>query len=72
MRYCRTKFCEEERERMDMSYGLSGVGTMHVINFLKQRITTAGAKIHRYNQMNLQYHQNSMFRGSFTKYLMKR
>ena len=43
--YCRTKLAEEERERMDRSYGLSDKGTINVINFPKQRITTAGAKI---------------------------
>ena len=48
---------------MDRSYGLSDKETVHVINFLKQRISTAGAKIHRYNQKNLQYHQNNMFRS---------
>ena len=62
MWYCRIKLSEEEKERMDRSYGLSDKGTIHVINFLKQRITTAGAKIRRYNQRNQQYHQNNMFR----------
>ena len=38
-------------------------GTIHVIKFLKQRITSAGAKIRWYNQRNLQYHQNNMFRN---------
>ena len=42
-------------ESMDRSYGLSDKGTIHVINFLKQRIISAGAKIRRYNQRNLQY-----------------
>ena len=63
VQYCRTKLGEEERERMDRSYGLSDKGTTHVIHFLKHRITTAGAKIRRYNQWNLQYHQNNMFRN---------
>ena len=63
LRYCRAKLGEEERERMDMSYGVSDKGTIHVINFLKQRITTAGAKNHQCNQRNLQYHQNNMFRN---------
>ena len=44
-----------EKNRMDRSYELSDKGTIHVINFLKLRITTAGAKIRRYNQGNLQY-----------------
>ena len=48
---------------MDRSYGLSDKGTIHVINFLKQRITTAGVMIHQYNQRNVQYHQNNMFRN---------
>ena len=47
VQYCRTK----------------GKWTIHIINFLKQRITTAGAKILRYNQRNLQYHQNNMLRN---------
>ena len=38
---------------MGRSYGLSGKGTIHIINFLKQRITTAEAKICRCNQRNL-------------------
>ena len=59
VQYCRRKLGEKERERMDMS----DKGVIHVINFLKQRITTAGAKICRYNQRNLQYHQNNMFRN---------
>ena len=52
VRYCRKKLGEEEKERMDRSYGLSEKGTTHIINFLKQRITTGGAKIRRYNQRN--------------------
>ena len=48
---------------MDRSYGLSDKGTNHAINVLKQRITTDGAKIHRYYQRNEQYHQNNMFRN---------
>ena len=59
VRYCRTKLGEEESERMDRSYGLSDKETIHVINFVKRRITTAGAKIRRYNQRHLQYHQNN-------------
>ena len=62
VRYYRTKL-DEERERMDRSYGLSEKGTIHVINVLKQRITTAGAMIQRYKQTNLQYHQNNMCRN---------
>ena len=62
VRYCRTKLGEYKRERMNRSYGLSDKGTINVINFLKQRNTTAGAKICLYNQRNLQYHQNNMFR----------
>ena len=53
---------------MDRSYGLSDKGTIHVINVLKQRINTAGAKICRYNQRNLQYHQNNMFRNDQRKF----
>ena len=52
VRYCRTKLGELEREMLDRSYGLSDKRTFHVINFLKQRITTAGAKICRYNQLD--------------------
>ena len=62
VQYYRKKLGEEERERMDRSYGLSDKGTIHVINFLKQRITIAEAKIRRHNQRNLQYHQNVMER----------
>ena len=58
MRYGRTKIGEEERERMDRSYGLSDKGTFHVINFRKEIISTAGTKIRRYNQRNLQYHHD--------------
>ena len=61
--YCRTKLGKEEREMMDRSYGLSDKGTINVINFLKQIITTARSNIRRYNQRNLQYHQNNMFRN---------
>ena len=55
--------------RTDMRYGLSDKGTIHVINVLKQSIT-AGAKIHRYNQRNLQYiyHQNTMFRNDQSQF----
>ena len=63
LRYFRIKLGEEEMERMDRSYGLSDKGTIHVKTILKQRITTAGARIRRYNQRNLQYHQNNMFRN---------
>ena len=48
---------------MDRSYGLSDKGTNHVINFLKQRITTGRAKICQYNQRNLQYYQYNTFRN---------
>ena len=48
---------------MERSYGLSDKGSIYVINVLKQIITTAGATIRRYNQRNLQYHQNNMFRN---------
>ena len=44
---------------MDRRYELSDKEIFHVINFVKRRITTAGAKICRYNQRNLQYHQNN-------------
>ena len=49
---------------MNRSYGLNDKGIIHVINFLKQKITTAGEKICRFNQRNLQYHQNNMFRNN--------
>ena len=68
VRYCRAKLGEEERERMGRSYELSDRGTIHVINVLKQIITTAGAKICRYNQRNLQYHQNNLFRNDQRKF----
>ena len=58
------KLNETERERMNRSYGLSDKGIIHVVNFLKQKITTAAAKIRRYNQRNLQYHQNNLFRNN--------
>ena len=63
VRYSRIQLGEEEKKRMDRSYGLSDKGTIHVISFLKQRITTTVAKISRYNQRNLQYHQNNMLRN---------
>ena len=64
VRYSRTKLSEKERERMDRCYELRDKGIIHVINYLKQRITTGGAKIRRYNQRNLQYHQNNLFRSN--------
>ena len=45
VRYSRTKLSEKERERMNRSYGLRDKGIIHVVNFLKQKVTTAGAKI---------------------------
>ena len=62
MRHYRTKLGEEERERMNMTYGPSDKGTIYVTHFMKQRITTAGVKIRRYNKRNLQYY-NNMFRN---------
>ena len=53
----------KKKERMDMSYGLNDKGINHVINFVKLRMTTAGAKISRHNQRNLQYQQKNMFRN---------
>ena len=64
VRYSRTKLSEKERERMNRNYGLRDKGIIQVVNFLKQKITTAGAKIRRYNQRNLQYHQNKLFRNN--------
>ena len=56
---------------MDRHYGLSDKGTIRVINFLKQRITV-GAKTRWYNQWNIQYHQNNMFRNDQRKISMER
>ena len=51
VRYYRIKLVEEERERMDSSYRMNYKRAIHVITFLKQRITTSGAKIRGYNNM---------------------
>ena len=58
MWYCRAKLGGERGKGWIAVW--SDKGIIHVINFLKQRITTAGANIRRYNQRNLQYHQNNV------------
>ena len=59
--YCRIKLGEEERERMDRSYGVSDKGNIHVIHFLKQRIKYCWSKDPSIQP--LQYHRNNMFRS---------
>lgn len=62
--YSRTKLSEKEREIMDRCHELRDKGIIHVITYLKQRITSGGTKIRRDNQRNLQYHQNNLFRSN--------
>ena len=59
-----SKARRKRKERVGRIYGLRvDKGNIHVINFLKQRITTAGTKIRRYNRRNLRYHKNNIFRN---------
>ena len=49
---------------MSRSCGLRDKGIIYVVIFLKQKVTTTGAKIRRYKQRNLQYHQNNLFKNN--------
>ena len=47
--------------RMEGKYRLSEVGNVQVIDMLKEKISAGATKIRRYEERELNYHQNTLF-----------
>ena len=55
------EFEGREMERMNRKYDLGNRGNIGVIEMLKQKIHSGATKVRRFDERNMQYHQNSLF-----------
>ena len=58
----------KEFERMNTKYKILEKGTVGVSQMLKMKVKAGATKIHRFEERNMQYHQNNTFRNDMKRF----